>query len=240
MTQILRRPLFVALDVDAGDLALELARRLSPLGCGFKIGPRLLMRFGSELIQKLATLGPVFVDCKFLDIPSTMDAAIRASFDAGASFASIHAWAGPAALAKMAEVERDLNKSRPFRILAVTILTSFSKEGLPPPANQFGIAQQVQQLAESVAQNGLSGLVASGHEVAVLKARFPHLFYVVPGIRSASDAVDDQRRTMSASQAFEAGASALVVGRPILQAADPVRATESILESCATVPKDWS
>ena len=110
-------PLMLALDVDQAEVAVEFAKRLDGKLGAIKIGPRLVLRYGADLISKLATFAPVFVDNKYLDIPNTMEAAVRASFDAGATFTTIHAWAGPEALARLSKVEAELNSKRPFKIL---------------------------------------------------------------------------------------------------------------------------
>ena len=225
----LSNPIMVALDVDSRDQCLSIATQLKGKVGAFKLGPRLIVRYGSELISEVAKYAPVFVDNKYLDIPSTMDAAVRASFDAGATFATVHCWAGPEALKKLAETERELNQKRPFQILAVTILTSYSPQTLPPPLGQFTIADQVRTLADMAIECGISGLVCSAEEVADLRKRHPNAYLVTPGIRLPEDGKGDQKRVMGPRQAMDAGSSALVVGRPIVEAIDPVAATERIL-----------
>lgn len=225
----LKNPIIVALDVDTRERCMELARTLGPKVGAFKIGPRLSVRYGAELVTELAKQAPVFVDNKYLDIPSTMESALRASFEAGATLATVHAWAGPEALARLAKVEAELGAKRPFKILAVTILTSFNAETLPPHVRAIPIANQVRDLCDMAVESGITGLVCSPQEVADLRARAKNTFLVTPGIRLSSDEKGDQKRVMGPRQAVELGASALVVGRPIVDAADPVAAAERIL-----------
>jgi len=219
----------LALDVDDRQRCLDLAQRVHADVAAFKLGPRLLMRFGPDLVREISALAPVFVDNKYLDIPSTMEAAVQATFDVGASYATVHAWAGPAALERLAKLEQELNKKRPFRVLAVTVLTSFSQASLPPFLRDIRIEEQVSALADLVIKSGLSGMVCSPEEVQKLRERHPHAFLVVPGIRSSSDQASDQARTCSAEEAMQRGASALVVGRPVLQASDPLEALRQML-----------
>jgi orotidine-5'-phosphate decarboxylase len=227
----LRNPLILGLDVDSAEEALKLAHALEGKLGAIKLGPRLNMRYGRELVEKIAKLAPVFVDNKYLDIPNTMEAAIRATFEAGATFATVHAWSGREALERLAQVERELNQQRPFKILVVTILTSFNESTLPPGLEKAPLAQHVTALAELVLTCGLTGLVCSPHEVAALRARSKNAFLVTPGVRLSTDASADQKRVETPEAAIRQGASALVVGRPIVEAKNPVEAAEQILAS---------
>lgn len=227
----LSSPLIVALDVDSAEECFRLASLLGSHVGAFKVGPRLSVRYGSDLISRLAKSAPVFIDNKYLDIPNTMESAIRASFEVGASIATVHAWSGGEALKRLADLERELNRERPFKILAVTVLTSFSQETLPPSMQGVPIAQQVSDLAELTLSSGLSGLVCSPHEVELLRKRSESAFLVTPGIRLPSNEMGDQKRVESPAEAMRRGASALVVGRPIIEAKDPLEATQLILSS---------
>lgn len=215
--------MIVALDVESGREALELARGLKDFAGCLKVGPRLVLREGPGLVRELAQLAPVFLDHKFFDIPSVMEASLRAAFDIGVTLATVHASAGAATLKQLAKVEKELNVKRPFCVLGVTVLTSVS-------GDEAEINKRVSQLASDVHTSGLGGLVCSPHEVAGLKEKFPNLFYVTPGIRSSTDSMDDQSRTMTGAEALRQGASAIVVGRPILKAADPIQAAGRLLK----------
>ena len=221
-------PVFVALDIDDDQKAIDLASQLSGL-VGFKLGPRLLMKHGRQLVESVAKHGPVFVDNKYFDIPNTMESAVRATFEAGASYCTVHAQSGSEALKRMATVEKELSQTRPFKILSVTVLTSFSKDTLPDVLKDISVEDQVKQLAQLTFDSGLTGLVCSPFEVEQMKSLFPQGFFVTPGVRTQAVAGDDQKRVMTPEQALEKGASALVIGRPIVAAEDPLKATKEIL-----------
>jgi orotidine-5'-phosphate decarboxylase len=221
----------VPLDVDTLEECMRFANLLSGKVGAFKVGPRLVVRYGATLIGELAKKAPVFVDNKYYDIPSTMEGAIRATFDSGATLATVHATSGHEALEKLAGLEKELNSKRPFKILAVTILTSFSQDSLPSPFKQTPIASLVNDLARLALDAGLNGIVCSPHEVASVRQLSGASFLVVPGIRMATDAIDDQKRTETPLKTMHAGANALVIGRPIIHAKDPVAAVEAILDS---------
>jgi orotidine-5'-phosphate decarboxylase len=224
----MRNPIIAALDVDTRERALKLADELADVVGGFKLGPRLCLRYGQELIQEIAARGPVFVDNKHFDIPSTMEAAVRASFEAGASLVTVHALAGREALQTMATLEKELSQMRPFKILAVTILTSWDQNSLPSNLKPQPIAQHVTDLAELVHSTGMSGIVCSPHELDLLQNK--GLYLVTPGIRFSMDSLGDQKRVMGPGEAVAAGASALVVGRPIIDAGNPREtATEYVM-----------
>ncbi|MBC7372103.1 MAG: orotidine-5'-phosphate decarboxylase [Bdellovibrionaceae bacterium] len=212
----MKNAVLVALDVDTRDQALKLADDLSDIVGGFKLGPRLCLRYGQDLMKEIALRGPVFMDNKHFDIPSTMEAAVRASFDAGASLVTVHALAGVEALQQMAAVEKELSQKRPFKILAVTILTSWDEKSVPPVMKSQPISQHVTELAALVKSSGLTGLVCSPHELDLLQNQ--GLFLVTPGIRFRMDAHGDQKRVLGPGEAIRAGASALVIGRPIIEA----------------------
>ncbi len=212
----MKNPIILALDVEGRDHALQIADDLSSIVGGFKLGPRLCLRYGMEFVKEIAHRGPVFLDNKHFDIPSTMEAAVRASFDAGASLVTVHALSGSEALKKMALLEKELNQKRPFKILAVTILTSWDESSLPPNMKQQPVSQHVTDLVKLVQESGLSSVVCSAHELDLLQKR--DLYLVTPGIRFSMQDAGDQKRVMGPKEALRKGASALVVGRPILEA----------------------
>lgn len=230
-TEPLNNPLIVALDVDSRDRCLEIVEKTSDLVGGFKLGPRLIVRYGAELVKTVAHAAPVFVDMKFLDIPSTMVSAVQASFDAGASLVTVHAWAGEQALIELAQLERKLNLLRPFRILAVTVLTSFKVETLPDTMIKEPISSQVSKLAKLVNQSGLKGIVCSPHETKMLRDEFSELYIVNPGVRFANEGKGDQQRVLGPTQAMDLGATALVVGRPIIEAQKPRQAVKDYMSA---------
>ena len=222
---LIRNPLVVALDVDTEGQALALVDQLHDIvGC-FKIGPRLLINGGPRLVEKISDAAPVFLDHKFFDIPSTMTSAIRAAFDCGVSLATIHLLSGTTAIRELVQLEKELNNKRPFKLLGVSILTSWSEADYPPVFQGTVTGENVNQLALFGKGLGLSGFVCSGHELGLLADsgvdRDQGDFLLVPGVRRKQDVANDQSRTVTPAQAIQNGASAIVVGRPIIAAANP-------------------
>ena len=232
-------PVYVALDVDSEEQALALAKQTAPYVLGFKIGPRLVLKSSSSFIKKLKALDrKVFLDCKFFDIPNTMLASVQAAFDRGVDLVTVHAQAGENALRQLSQLEMKLKSQRDFRILAVTVLTSFSQRTLPVSTRCFSISRQVEWLADMVIRSGLSGLVCSGHEARFLRNRYPYSYLVTPGIRF-SDCVQtdssDQNRIMTPLQALKAGVSAMVIGRPIYESNQPGQVCSELQKSLRSV-----
>jgi orotidine-5'-phosphate decarboxylase len=226
----LNNPIIVALDVDTEKEALELSDELGEIVGGFKLGPRLCVRYGQSLIKKISEKAPVFVDNKYFDIPSTTVAAVEASFESGASLVTVHALNGPETLVKLAEIESKLNQERPFKILCVTVLTSWEKEHFSKSFKDEALTWHVRNLSEEVKSAGLEGLVCSPQDLAAIKAS--DFFVVTPGIRMDLQEKGDQKRTMGPKEALKAGAHALVVGRPILQAKNRKEMATDFVMAC--------
>lgn len=225
----LRNPLIIALDVDSDSEAIRLSEELAPWAGAFKLGPRLCYRYGQSLVRRISALAPVFIDNKYFDIPSTMEAAIIAGFESGASLITIHALAGAEALSLIAQREAEFQKERPFLILNVTILTSWNENSLPSAFAPGSIQDHVLGLVKMVKGSGMSGVVCSAFELPHLPRE--GLFIVTPGIRFASDDANDQKRAMSPQGALAAGAQGLVVGRPIICAENPAKKAQQFLSS---------
>lgn len=223
-------PIFVAVDLDDDKSALELVKQCRAFVGGFKVGPRLALRYGEPFLKEVSRHGNMFIDNKYFDIPSTMEAAVRASFEVGASFCTVHAQAGPEALTQLAALEESLCQTRPFRILAVTVLTSFKQETLAPIVRHLPIAEQTNALARMALECGLTGLVCSPDEVESLRRQFPNAYLVTPGVRLSHEDRGDQKRVADPLTALKRGASALVVGRPIYDAVEPARAAKTYYE----------
>ncbi len=224
-------PLYVALDVDSEEKALYLARQVSAYVEGFKVGPRLFFKTDKSFLLKLKTYGKVFLDFKFFDIPSAMEGAVMSAFNIGADMVTVHASAGLKALKNLAVLEKKINASRntSFRILAVTVLTSFSQKSLPYFAKPFSILSQVESLSDLVIKSGLRGMVCSGAEVASIKKRHPEAYLLVPGVRFQTGESNDQKRVFTPKDVLKNGACAFVMGRPIYQAHNPVDVCKKLL-----------
>lgn len=226
---LIKNPIMLALDVDTKEQAQKILDQVGDVVGAIKIGPRLGYQYGAEFIKECAKVAPVFIDNKYFDIPSTMVSAVKTSFHAGATFVTVHALSGSEALTELAKLEKELNQIRPFKILAVTILTSWDQQSMPKSLHPWPVTDHVLSLANLVLDAGLTGLVCSAHELELLKNH--NLYKVTPGIRPDSAAADDQKRVMNPQQAIQAGASALVIGRPILQAINPKQAVLDILKT---------
>jgi orotidine-5'-phosphate decarboxylase len=230
-----RSRLLVALDVDTRQRALELVTALRGLVGGVKIGSRLFTMEGPGFIKALAEQGTrVFLDLKFHDIPNTVAQAVEAGTATGAWMMNVHASGGvpmmQAAARAAAETADRLGRSRPL-VIAVTVLTSMDGSTLEQIGVGRPLMDQVVTLADMAKCAGLDGVVASPLETAAIRARCGSDFLVVtPGIRGASAGAEknDQNRTMGPAEAVAAGASYIVVGRPIIAAADPRQAAETI------------
>lgn len=232
----MKNPIMLALDVDSDQQAFSVLDQVGDLVGAVKIGPRLNLKYGASFIEKASKYAPIFVDNKYFDITSTVLASVQASFDSGATFATVHALNGYETLKELAVLEKKLNAVRPFKVLAVTILTSWSQENFPTNFKSLSVQDHVVSLAQMVLKSGLSGLVCSGHELSLLRVVDPQkqLFKVVPGIRIEEDLASnqqDQKRVMTPSEAMTEGASSLVIGRSILNAKDPRQTVQKILES---------
>jgi orotidine-5'-phosphate decarboxylase len=240
-------PILVALDVESAARAVALADALRGSVGGFKIGKQLFTAEGPAMVRELAGKGDrVFLDLKFHDIPNTVAGAMQSAVATGAWMVNVHASGGVAMMKAAAEAATKaaaaLNRPRPL-VIAVTVLTSMTDHAL----TEIGIARsmlgQVVHLAQLAKEAGLDGVVASPQEVtAIRSACGPDFQIVTPGIRplrqgsgQAADlqGKDDQARTLTPAEAMAAGASFLVIGRPITAAANPREAAEKI---AATLP----
>jgi orotidine-5'-phosphate decarboxylase len=221
--------LIVALDYPDAKAALDLVDRLEGATRWFKIGLELYVAEGNSLVAELQRRGySIFLDLKFHDIPNTVASAVRSVARLGVQMLTIHAAGGPAMLAAATEAAGETHSC--LALLAVTVLTSMDDSQLELTGVSRSVSAQVETLARMAYANGAQGFVCSSVEVANLRSRLGSKpLLVIPGIRPEGTAAGDQRRVATPGAAIAAGASYLVVGRPITRAADPGTAARSIL-----------
>ena len=240
----MKERILVALDVETREQALRLADGLRGSVGGFKIGSRLFTAEGPSMVRTLTERGDrVFLDLKFHDIPNTVATAVEAATQLGVWMVNVHASGGTAMMraARAAAHETAAKHNiQPPLVIAVTVLTSMSQAALLETGIPIDLMDQVLRLAELTRDAGLDGVVASPRETSAIRSRCGAAFAIVtPGIRGGAlrqgsgqaAFKDDQERTMSPADAVAAGASYLVVGRPIIAAPDPKAAARSIVES---------
>jgi orotidine-5'-phosphate decarboxylase len=218
--------IIVALDVATKEKALDLVEKLHDEISVFKIGLELFTAEGPEVVRAVrATSENVFLDLKLQDIPNTVGRAVESASRLGASMLTIHL-SGGSEMIRAATAAR----TNEMLLLGVTVLTSATEETLHETGVSGKLDDQVLRLAELGVENGIDGIVASPHEVAVLRREFgDKITIVVPGIRPAWAEAGDQKRTMTPREAIEAGADYLVIGRPIVAHPNPRDAVTKIL-----------
>lgn len=217
-------PVFVAVDTADPAAAETLARIVAPHVGGLKLGLEFFMANGPDGVRRMTDLGrPIFLDVKLHDIGNTVAGAARALAPLGCAIINVHASAGTAAMAAMRDALPPTTA-----VIAVTVLTSFDDADLRAIGVAATVPAQVAHLVAMTRAAGLQGIVCSGAEVAATRAAWPDAIVAVPGLRPAGDALGDQKRVMTPRAARDAGASILVVGRPITAAADPAAAAATI------------
>jgi orotidine-5'-phosphate decarboxylase len=234
----MRERLIVALDVDTLHQAKQLVQLLAGEVGMFKIGKQLFTHAGPQAVQLIQQLGgEIFLDLKFHDIPSTVAKAASEATRLGVKMFNVHASGSlEMMLTTVKEVERVCRQEKLRRpiMLAVTVLTSLNQDDLQRVGVEHKVADQVVRLALLTQEAGLDGVVASPHEVSDIRAACGRSFIIVtPGIRPASAGRNDQQRVMTPADAVRAGVDYIVVGRPIIEADDPVGAARAIVADMA-------
>ncbi len=224
-----RERLIVALDVPNATEARKIVSSLGESVDFYKIGMQLYTAEGPGIVRDLVASGrQIFLDLKYHDIPNTVAAAVREAAQPGVSMLTVHASGGSKMLRAAADAARAVNPS--LRVLAVTVLTSMDQAALNEAGVPAPVLDQVVRLAAMALNAGCSGLVSSALEVKALRKQLGDDFLAVtPGIRPAGAPHGDQSRAATPGEAITAGATHLVVGRPITAAANPAAAAEKIL-----------
>jgi orotidine-5'-phosphate decarboxylase len=228
--------LVVALDVPTGKEGLALARTLSGKVGMFKVGLELFCAEGPGFVREVQREAPVFLDLKLHDIPNTVFRALESLLPLDPSLLTIHTQGGPAMMEAAAQAVRaHRQKGGRTRLLGVTVLTSLDREALARMGSTAEPGDLALHLARLAKDCGCDGVVCSAQEAASVRAACGEAFHrLTPGIRPGGVATQDQARVVSPAQALREGATWLVVGRPITQAADPAAAAEAILQEMAS------
>jgi orotidine-5'-phosphate decarboxylase len=225
-----RERLIVALDVDTAAAARKIVAAVGESASLYKVGKQLFTAEGPDVVRDLVSAGRrVFLDLKFHDIPNTVAAAARNAGEMGAALFTVHA-SGGSRMMKAAVEAASGCEARPM-VVAVTVLTSLTDSDLLEIGVNGDMQTQVLRLANLARNARCGGVVTSAHEAgAVRRALGAGFAIVTPGVRPAGSAAQDQARVVTPAEAIRAGASHIVVGRPITGAADPAKAAESVVE----------
>jgi len=228
-------PVFCAVDTSDLGTAISLAESLQGLVGGIKLGLEFFMANGSAGYLQIVSQGlPIFLDLKLHDIPNTVAGAVSSLLSLEPAFLTVHASGGAAMMKSAAETASKAGTKRP-KLLAVTVLTSLDQNDLSAVGQGQNASDQVVRLAKLAKESGMDGIVCSPEEIIVLRQALGKDFILmVPGIRPEWAATNDQKRIMTPRHACEAGASYLVIGRPITMADSPAQAARRIAQDLGT------
>jgi orotidine-5'-phosphate decarboxylase len=230
-----KEKLIIALDVDTPAKALDLVKQLHNVAGMFKVGSTLFTSAGPQIVRDIIALDSrVFLDLKFHDIPHQVAGAARAAAELGVSLFTIHASGGSEMMRRAVNSANEVAEKSGTRakVLAISVLTSIDATILSQIGVTSSATQSVQRLARLAEDSGVDGVVASPQEIQTIRGLIanPEFLVVTPGIRPSSNEPEDQKRVATPAAAIAAGASYLVVGRPITGAADPVAAAHKTLD----------
>jgi len=230
-----RQHLIVALDVSTAAAARKIVAAVGDSASTYKVGMQLYAAEGPQIVREfVASRRRIFLDLKYHDIPTTVGSAVREAAKLGVSILTVHASGGSKMLRAAVEAARSVNPD--LIVLGVTVLTSMDEPDLQETGARGKLLDQVLRLAELAIRSGCQGIVTSAHETAQVRSRLGHGFAIVnPGIRPAGADREDQSRVVTPAEAIAAGATHIVVGRPITQAANPAAEVEKILQEMGAV-----
>jgi orotidine-5'-phosphate decarboxylase len=225
--------LIVALDVSNAAAARKIVAAVGDSASAYKVGMQLYTAEGPGIVRELVASGRrVFLDLKYHDIPNTVGAAVHEAAQLGVNMLTVHASGGGKMLRAAAEAAQAVNPD--LLVLAVTVLTSLDGSDLGTLGLREGVLNQVLRLTALALANGIKGVVASAQECSALRKEFGNDFAIVtPGVRPAGSGHDDQARVVTPAEAIAAGATYIVVGRPITEANDPAAEARAILGQLA-------
>jgi orotidine-5'-phosphate decarboxylase len=229
------KKLIIALDVDTPTKALDLVKQLHSVAGMFKVGSQLFTAAGPQIVRDiLAHDSKVFLDLKFHDIPHQVAGAARSAAELGVSLFTIHASGGGEMMQRAVESVNEVAAKRGTRaaVLAISVLTSIDATILAQIGVTSSPSESVLRLVKLAEASGVDGVVASPQEIEAIRKTVsrPEFLVVTPGIRPAANEAGDQKRVATPAAAIAAGASYLVVGRPITGAPDPLAAANNILD----------
>jgi len=221
--------LIVALDVPNAAAMEEKLQQMPDFIEWYKVGLELFCADGPGVLEPLKKRNKkIFLDLKLHDIPRTVGNAVKTAAEHGVNLMTVHAIGGRAMLEEAARAAREC--ANPPKLVAVTTLTSLSQDDFKDLGIGRTVSEQALELGRLAISSGIDGMVTSAHEARVLRDAFPEAILVTPGIRMPEGDVGDQKRVATPSFAVEQGATHLVIGRPILQAEDPVAAAEAMMK----------
>jgi orotidine-5'-phosphate decarboxylase len=229
----LRERLIVALDVSSAAAARKIVAAVGDSAYTYKVGMQLYTAEGPTIVRDLVASGRrVFLDLKYHDIPNTVSSAVREAAKLGVTMLTVHASGGGKMLRAAANAAASVSGS-PL-VLAVTVLTSLDDDEINKIGVRGTVVDQVLRLAALALSSGCGGVVASAHEAVALRGALGQEFAIVtPGVRPSGSSRDDQARVVTPAEAIAAGATQIVVGRPITEAADPGAEVNAILRQLA-------
>lgn len=229
-----RYHLIVALDVSSAAAARKIVAAVGDRASTYKVGMQLYTAEGPQIVRELVTGRRIFLDLKYHDIPTTVASGVREAAELGVTMLTVHASGGSKMLRAAVEAAASVNPE--LKVLGVTVLTSMDENDLEETGARGKVLDQVLRLAELAIRSGCQGIVTSARETAQVRGRLGHKFAIVnPGIRPAGADRGDQSRVVTPAEAIAGGATHIVVGRPITEAADPAAEAERILREMRPV-----